>query len=136
MPDVTDEAQVERVRDAVAAELGSSLHILVNNAGINLRKPITDFTLAEWNSVLNTNLTSVFLLCRAFVPMMKGVGCGRIINMTSMMSHISLPGRTAYSASKTALLGFTVPSPSNSLARRSPSIFFLLFCGTPRSTHH
>ena len=104
--DVTDEAQVERVRDAFVGKCGGNLHILINNAGINIRKPITDFTLAEWNSVLNTNLTSVFLLCRAFVPMMKGAGYGRIINMTSMMSHISLPGRTAYSASKTALLGF------------------------------
>ena len=104
--DVTDEAQVERVRDAVAAQFGGALNILINNAGINIRKPITDFTLAEWNSVLTTNLTSVFLLCRAFVPMMIGHGYGRIINMTSMMSHISLPGRTAYSASKTGLLGF------------------------------
>ncbi len=104
--DVTDEAQVAQVRDAVAAQFGDTLHILINNAGINIRKPVTDFTLAEWNSVLTTNLTSVFLLCRAFVPMMKGRGYGRIINMTSMMSHISLPGRTAYSASKTALLGF------------------------------
>ncbi len=104
--DVTDEAQVAQVRDAVAAQFGDTLHILINNAGINIRKPVTDFTLAEWNSVLTTNLTSVFLLCRAFVPMMKGRDYGRIINMTSMMSHISLPGRTAYSASKTALLGF------------------------------
>ena len=104
--DVTDEAQVAQVRDAVAAQFGGALHILINNAGINIRKPVTDFTLAEWNSVLTTNLPSVVLLCRAFVPMMKGRGYGRIINMTSMMSHISLPGRTAYSASKTALLGF------------------------------
>ena len=104
--DVSDEAQVARVRDAFEAKLGASLHILINNAGINIRKPITDFTLTEWHSVLDTNLTSVFLLCRAFVPMMKGHGYGRIINMTSMMSHVSLPGRTAYSSSKTALLGF------------------------------
>ena len=104
--DVTDEAQVERVREAFAARYGSKLHILINNAGINIRKPITDFTLAEWNSVLATNLTSVFLFCRAFLPLMTGAGYGRIINMTSMMSHISLPGRTAYSASKAALLGF------------------------------
>ncbi|MEA3207057.1 MAG: hypothetical protein QOE70_114 [Chthoniobacter sp.] len=103
--DVTDEAQVERVRDAFSARLGPTLGILVNNAGINIRKPITDFTLSEWNSVISSNLTSVFLFCRAFVPMMKGNGYGRIINMTSMMAHISLPGRTAYSASKTALLG-------------------------------
>ena len=105
--DVTDEAQIAGVRGAVAAKLGEALHILINNAGINLRKPLVDFTLAEWRSVMDTNVTSVFLLCRAFVPLMKGQGYGRIINMTSMMSHISLPGRTAYSSSKTALLGFT-----------------------------
>ena len=104
--DVTDEAQVGLLRDSAGAKFGDRLDILINNAGINLRKPITDFTLAEWNSVITTNLTSVFLLCRAFVPMMKGRDYGRIINMTSMMSHISLPGRTAYSASKSALLGF------------------------------
>ena len=104
--DVSDETQVARVRDAVAGKFGNALHILINNAGINIRKPITDFTLSEWKSVMDTNLTSVFLLCRAFVPLMKGQGYGRIINLTSMMSHISLPGRTAYSASKTALLGF------------------------------
>jgi NAD(P)-dependent dehydrogenase (short-subunit alcohol dehydrogenase family) len=105
--DVSDESQVNRVRDEFEARLGGRLHILVNNAGINIRKSVTDFTLAEWNSVMNTNLTSAFLLCRAFVPLMKGQGYGRIINLTSIMSHVSLPGRTAYSASKTALLGFT-----------------------------
>ena len=103
--DVTEEAQVQRTCAEFAAKFDARLDILINNAGINIRKPLTDFTLAEWRSVLDTNLTSVFLLCRAFVPLMKGRGYGRIINMTSMMSHISLPGRTAYSASKTALLG-------------------------------
>ena len=105
--DVADEAAVAQVRETFAAKFGGRLDILINNAGINIRKPITEFTLAEWNSVMTTNVTSVFLLCRAFVPLMKGHGYGRIINLTSMMSHISLPGRTAYSASKTALLGFT-----------------------------
>ena len=103
--DVTDEAQVQSMCAAFAAKFDGRLDILINNAGINIRKPLTDFTLAEWRSVLDTNLTSVFLLCRAFVPLMKGRGYGRVINLTSMMSHISLPGRTAYSASKTALLG-------------------------------
>ena len=103
--DVTDEAQVAGLEKAVAARFGH-VQILINNAGINIRKPVTDFTLDEWHCVLDTNLTSVFLLCRAFVPHMKGRGYGRIVNMTSMMAHISLPGRTAYSASKTALLGF------------------------------
>ena len=66
-----------------------------------------EFSLEEWRRVLDTNLTSVFLMCRSFVPHMKGSGYGRIINMTSTMSHVSLPGRSAYSASKTALLGLT-----------------------------
>src|SRR5260370_6462715 len=83
------------------------VQILINNAGINVRKTLTEFTLDEWNSVIDTNLTSVFLLCRAFVPRMKGHGYGRILNMTSIMSWVSLPGRAAYSSSKTALLGLT-----------------------------
>jgi NAD(P)-dependent dehydrogenase (short-subunit alcohol dehydrogenase family) len=70
-----------------------------------VRKSITEFTLEEWNYVLNTNLTSVFLMCRSFVPHMKGTGYGRILNMTSIMSHISLPRRAAYTSSKAGLLG-------------------------------
>jgi len=106
LADVAREDQVARVEREVVAAYGG-VQILINNAGINVRKPITDFTLDEWNSVMNTNVTSVFLLCRAFVPHMKGNRYGRIINMTSIMSWVSLPGRAAYSASKTALLGLT-----------------------------
>ena len=83
------------------------MQILINNAGTNIRKNLVDFSMDEWRTVLDTNLTSVFLMCRAFVPHMKGTGYGRVLNMTSIMSHISLPGRTAYSASKAALLGLT-----------------------------
>ena len=104
--DVTREDQVARVEREVMAAYGG-VQILINNAGINVRKTITEFTLDEWNSVIDTNLTSVFLLCRAFVPHMKGHGYGRILNMTSIMSWVSLPGRAAYSSSKTALLGLT-----------------------------
>lgn len=105
LADVADEAAVSALGASVAGRLGGRLDILVNNAGINLRKPLVAFTLPEWRSVLDSNLTSVFLMCRQFVPAMTGRGYGRIINLTSMMSHISLPGRTAYSSSKTALLG-------------------------------
>ena len=104
--DVTSEDQVLELERKLKQEAGS-IDILVNNAGINIRKPVTDFTLEEWRSVLDTNLTSVFLMCRSFVPHMKGKGYGRILNMTSIMSHVSLPERTAYSSSKAALLGFT-----------------------------
>lgn len=104
--DVTSEAAVREVERQVVERFGQC-NILINNAGINIRKKITDFTLDEWNRVMDANLTSVFLMCRSFVPHMKGKGYGRILNMTSIMSHVSLPERTAYSASKTALLGVT-----------------------------
>jgi NAD(P)-dependent dehydrogenase (short-subunit alcohol dehydrogenase family) len=104
--DVSDEAQVSRLAEEVTRRFGR-VHILVNNAGMNLRKPVTEFSLAEWRQVMETNLTSAFLMCRALVPQMKGQGYGRILNLTSIMSHVALPGRTAYAASKTGLLGFT-----------------------------
>ncbi|MBI5283269.1 MAG: SDR family oxidoreductase [Candidatus Solibacter usitatus] len=104
--DVTKEEDVARLEGEVSKRLGK-VRILINNAGVNLRKPVTEFTLEEWRWVMDSNLTSAFLCARAFVPHMKGGGYGRIVNMTSIMSHVSLPGRCAYSASKTGLLGFT-----------------------------
>jgi gluconate 5-dehydrogenase len=104
--DVSGEENISRLHDEVSNQLGT-VQILINNAGINIRKNLVDFSLSEWRSVMDTNLTSVFLMCRAFVPLMKGTGYGRILNLTSIMSHVSLPGRSAYSASKTALLGLT-----------------------------
>ncbi len=103
--DVRDESSIKQLETEVS-KLGK-VQILINNAGINIRKNLIDFSLEEWRSVLDTNLTSAFLMCRAFVPHMRGTGYGRILNMTSIMSHISLPQRSAYSASKAALLGLT-----------------------------
>jgi NAD(P)-dependent dehydrogenase (short-subunit alcohol dehydrogenase family) len=103
---IVEEAEVLALEKAVTARFGK-VHILINNAGVNVRKNVTDFTLDEWKLVIDTNLTSVFLMCRSFVPHMKGNGYGRIINMTSMMSHISLPGRVPYSSSKAGLVGMT-----------------------------
>jgi len=104
--DVTNEDQVVQLERDVHAAFGKA-SILINNAGINIRKPLADYTLAEWNRVLNTNLTSVFMMCHAFIPHMKGAGYGRIVNIASTMAHVSLAGRSAYSASKAALLGVT-----------------------------
>src|ERR1700732_2345025 len=64
--DIADENQVRSLEQAVLARLGR-VDILINNAGINIRKRMVDFTLDEWNSILGTNLTGVFLMCRAFV---------------------------------------------------------------------
>jgi NAD(P)-dependent dehydrogenase (short-subunit alcohol dehydrogenase family) len=104
--DVSKEEDVRKIEQQVVSKF-PKVHILINNAGINIRKNFTDFTFDEWTSVINTNLVGAFLMCRSFVPYMRGEGYGRVINLTSIMSHISLPGRTAYSASKAGLLGFT-----------------------------
>jgi NAD(P)-dependent dehydrogenase (short-subunit alcohol dehydrogenase family) len=104
--DVTKEADVRRVEQAVVQRFGK-VQILINNAGINIRKSITEFTLDEWRQVVDTSLTAAFLCSRSFVPHMKGQGYGRIINMTSIMSHVAIAGRTAYASAKTGLLGFT-----------------------------
>ena len=104
--DVSDEEQIRKLERDVTTVF-KSVHILVNNAGINLRKKLVEFTLDEWRRVIDTNLTSVFLVCRSFVPHMKGIAYGRVINIASTMSRVSMPGRSAYSASKAALLGLT-----------------------------
>lgn len=104
--DVTREDDVRRIEQGVVQRFGK-VHILINNAGINVRKSITEFTLEEWHKVVDTSLTAAFLCSRSFVPHMKGQGYGRILNMTSIMSHVAIAGRTAYASAKAGLLGFT-----------------------------
>jgi NAD(P)-dependent dehydrogenase (short-subunit alcohol dehydrogenase family) len=104
--DAVHEDDVARLRDEVGQRFGAP-QILINSAGINIRKNLVDFTLDEFKSVVDSSLISTFLACRAFVPGMLGTGYGRIINFASIMAHISLPGRTAYSSAKAALLGLT-----------------------------
>jgi NAD(P)-dependent dehydrogenase (short-subunit alcohol dehydrogenase family) len=104
--DVTSESDVAKLAKDVNAKFPNP-QILINSAGINIRKSVTEFTLKEWSSVVDSSLVSTFLACNAFVPGMKGTGYGRIINLSSIMAHISLPGRTAYSSGKAGLLGFT-----------------------------
>lgn len=104
--DVVSEAEVAALAERIRGELGPP-DILINNAGINLRKLMHEFTLEEWHRVMQTNLDGPFLCTRAFVGGMKEKKFGRIINLTSIMSHVSLPGRAAYSASKFGLRGMT-----------------------------
>ena len=108
--DVTQEPQVQALAQQIESRFGR-VDILVNNAGINVRKPLVDFTLDEWRKVVDTNLTSAFLMCRSFVPIMRGRGYGRIINIASTMSHVSLPGRAVYSASKAGTVSGTSAVP-------------------------
>ena len=104
--DVTHEDDVLAVAEKIKSRFGNP-QILINNAGINIRNNLVDYSLADFRSVVDSSLISTFLMSRAFVPGMKDTGFGRILNMTSIMSHVSLPGRTAYSSAKAALLGFT-----------------------------
>ena len=104
--DVCEQAAVAELSLRVNEKLGEC-DILVNNAGINIRKAIDEFTLDEWNRLVVTNLTGPFLMCNAFVPAMKKKGFGRVINVASILSHISKPKLAGYSATKAGLLGMT-----------------------------
>jgi len=104
--DVTDEASCRALVDGVAATEGR-LDILVNNAGINIRKPPHEMSLAEWQSVLATNLTSAFVLCHAAYPHMKRAGGGKIVNIGSMMSIFGASFAPAYAASKGGIVQLT-----------------------------
>ena len=83
------------------------LDILVNNAGMSIRKQPEDYTLAEWHTVLDSNLTSAFLCSQAAYPAMKKGGSGKIINIGSMMSIFGAPFATAYAASKGGMVQMT-----------------------------
>ena len=104
--DVADEASVETAIRSVVDRLGR-LDVLVNNAGINIRKQPQEYTLAEWRSVIDTNLTSAFLCSRAVYPVMKAAGGGKIINIGSMMSIFGASFAAAYSASKGGIVQLT-----------------------------
>src|ERR1700676_2427 len=104
--DVTDKAAVAAMVERTVRELGR-IDALVNNAGINIRKPPQALTLEEWDSVIKTNLTSAFLCSQAVYPIMKAAGGGKIINIGSMMSIFGARFAPAYAASKGGIVQFT-----------------------------
>jgi 2-dehydro-3-deoxy-D-gluconate 5-dehydrogenase len=104
--DVTDKAAVAAMAERVNRELGR-IDILVNNAGITVRKPPHLLDVEEWNSIIQTNLTSTFLCSQAVYPAMKAAGGGKIINIGSMMSIFGASFAPAYAASKGGIVQFT-----------------------------
>jgi 2-deoxy-D-gluconate 3-dehydrogenase len=92
--------------EKTVSQLGR-LDILVNNAGINIRKQPQDYTLEEWHTVIDTNLTSAFICCQAAYPLMVKVGGGKIINIGSMMSIFGAPFVGPYGASKGGIVQLT-----------------------------
>jgi len=103
--DLADEAGARAVVDKTVQKFGR-LDILINNAGINIRKPPQDFTLEEWQRVLDINLTSLFVCCQAAYPHMKARG-GKIINIGSMTSIFGASFAAPYGASKGAVVQLT-----------------------------
>ena len=104
--DVADEASVERLMASVKSRHGR-LDVLINNAGMNIRKPVHELSLAEWRQVIDTNLTSAFLCCHAAYPLFKATGAGKIINIGSMMSIFGASFAPAYAASKGGIVQLT-----------------------------
>src|ERR1700693_1014565 len=104
--DVGDEEQIKSAFKAVIAQFGK-IDILVNNAGITRDQLVMRMKRADWDSVLNTNLTSAYLCTQQAISSMLKQRWGRIINITSIFGQTGQAGQANYSASKAGLIGLT-----------------------------
>ena len=104
--DISRPEHIERAADETLKRFGRA-DILFNNAGINIRRPPHEMTLAEWNEVLNANLTSAFLMSKAVYPAMKREGGGKIVNIGSMTSIFGASFAPAYATSKGGIVQLT-----------------------------
>lgn len=108
-PFILDLNNLKGIPEAVAkiAKEAGAIDILVNNAGINMKKEFMEVTDEEFQSILHTNVTSVFVMSREVSKFMKEKNSGSIINISSMAAQYGIPKVIAYSASKTAIEGMT-----------------------------
>ncbi len=97
--DVRDEESIRRMAAAAEAAFGQ-IHILVNNAGCNIRKPALEVTWDNWNQILETNLRGTFFVAQAIAPGMIAKGYGRIVNIGSVTSVFGYAGLAPYGASR------------------------------------
>ncbi|MEB3350947.1 MAG: 3-oxoacyl-[acyl-carrier-protein] reductase [Cyanobacteriota bacterium] len=114
--DVADEEQVDAMVKAVLERSGR-LDVLVNNAGITRDGLLMRMKTADWQSVLNLNLTGVFLCTRAVSRPMLKARSGRIINITSVVALMGNPGQANYSAAKAGVVGLTRSSAAEFASR-------------------
>ncbi len=104
--DVRDQARFESIVAQVIDRF-QRLDILINNAGINIRGPIDELTLEQFQEVQQINVEGVWICTRAVVPFMKKAGKGRIINLASTLGVVGLQNRTPYTSSKGAVVQMT-----------------------------
>ncbi|MEV0383181.1 SDR family oxidoreductase [Nonomuraea sp. NPDC050643] len=104
--DVTDPAAVERACEEIVGAHGCP-DIVVNNAGIQIRGPLTEMPMDDWRHVIDTNLTSGFVVGRAFARHMLPRGSGKIINVCSVQNHLVRASTAPYAAAKSGLGGLT-----------------------------
>jgi NAD(P)-dependent dehydrogenase (short-subunit alcohol dehydrogenase family) len=102
--DMSQRGDEDRLAD-VALQAFGRVDILINNAGSNVPQLIDEIRDEDWDRILELNLTSIMRLTRALVPQMKARRWGRIIHISSVMGLVSNAGRSAYSATKAALMG-------------------------------
>jgi 3-oxoacyl-[acyl-carrier protein] reductase len=105
--DVSDEEQIKSTFKSVLAQLGK-IDILVNNAGITRDQLVMRMKRADWDAVLNTNLTSAYLCTQQAISSMLKQRWGRIINITSVFGQTGQAGQANYAASKAGLIGLTM----------------------------
>ena len=105
--DVSDEEQVKATVKAVIAQF-AKIDILVNNAGITRDQLVMRMKRADWDAVLETNLTSAYLCIQQVIPSMLKQRWGRIINITSVFGQMGQAGQANYAASKAGLIGLTM----------------------------
>ncbi len=104
--DVTSEAQIKQALDGVLSTFGE-IDGIIANAGINgPTKPLTDYSLEEWNQVLSVDLTGVFLSVKAVLPHLQKRGYGRIVIIASVAAKEGNPGAVPYGAAKAGVVGF------------------------------
>jgi 2-deoxy-D-gluconate 3-dehydrogenase len=104
--DVRDVTAIQRVVDQTADEMGR-LDIMVNNAGVRIRRPSLQVTEQEWDAILDVNLKGLFFCAQAAAQHMLAQGNGRIINVASQLGVTALPERAAYCASKSGVVNLT-----------------------------
>jgi 2-dehydro-3-deoxy-D-gluconate 5-dehydrogenase len=104
--DVTDPAQIQRMVDDTVDALGG-VDMLIANAGMSIRKAPETYSLDEWATIINTNLTGVFACCHAAYPKMKERGGGKIVTIGSMTSIFGLDMAAPYTATKGGVMQLT-----------------------------